>query len=91
MLPTGPESPGTHWYQCRLLLRSPLAVNAGQRITGVLRMVANERWSYNLSLTLALPGSEHTAADGAVVQAEATAGLQDQLYYYMSAAATTTA
>lgn len=65
--------------QCRLLVRSPLAVNAGQRITGVLRMVANERWSYNLSLTLSLPGSEHTSADGAPVQASAKAGLQDQV------------
>ena len=84
VLPTGPASPGTHWYQCRLLLRSPLALNAGQRVTGVLRMVANERWSYNLSLVLTLPGSEHTSSDGTLVQESASAGLQDQLYYYMS-------
>jgi type I protein arginine methyltransferase len=91
VLQTGPRDAGTHWYQCRLLLRTPLAVNAGQRISGTLHMVANERWSYDLSLTMSLPGSEHTAADGVAISAVATAGLQDQLYYYMTGAAATTA
>jgi hypothetical protein len=31
---TAPECPGTHWYQCRLLFREPLAVNRGQTVTG---------------------------------------------------------
>ncbi|CAM9588973.1 unnamed protein product [Phaeothamnion confervicola] len=30
VLSTGPESPGTHWYQCRLLLQQPIGVNATQ-------------------------------------------------------------
>ncbi|CAN0112291.1 unnamed protein product, partial [Discosporangium mesarthrocarpum] len=29
-LSTAPDRPGTHWYQCRLLLRDPIAVNATQ-------------------------------------------------------------
>jgi hypothetical protein len=91
VLPTGPSHPGTHWYQCRLLLPAPLAVNAGQRIAGVLHMVANERWSYNLTLSMSLPGSEHAAVDGVPVSGTATAALQDQLYYYMTAATATAA
>lgn len=34
ILSTSPESPGTHWYQCRLLFKEPLAVNKGQYISG---------------------------------------------------------
>lgn len=52
-LSTGPADPGTHWYQCRLVLRAPIAVNVGQTIEGVLHMVANERFSYNITLTSA--------------------------------------
>lgn len=29
-LSTAPELPQTHWYQCRLMLETPLAVNATQ-------------------------------------------------------------
>lgn len=29
-LSTAPEAPQTHWYQCRLMLETPLAVNATQ-------------------------------------------------------------
>lgn len=35
-LNTAPTHPATHWYQCRLLLRQPLAVNATQVVTGTL-------------------------------------------------------
>ena len=38
-------------YQCRLLLQEPIAVNASQRVKGVLRMVVNDKFSYNLTLT----------------------------------------
>lgn len=30
VLSTSPEAPQTHWYQCRLMLQEPLAVNATQ-------------------------------------------------------------
>ena len=32
------QDAGTHWYQCRLLLLSPIAVNASQEVSGVLEM-----------------------------------------------------
>jgi type I protein arginine methyltransferase len=82
VLPTGPSHPGTHWYQTRLLLSEPLAVNVGQRITGVLRMVANDQRSFDLDLEMSLPGSEHAAADGLRVSAAGEVVLQDQLYFY---------
>lgn len=31
---SGPDAPGTHWYQCRLLLMIPIAVNKNQHVTG---------------------------------------------------------
>lgn len=50
-LSTGPYTPGTHWYQCRLLLRSPIAVNATQAVSGHLKMTVNDKFSYHISLT----------------------------------------
>ena len=52
-LSTGPYTPGTHWYQCRLLLRKPIAVNETQTVSGHLKMTVNEKFSYNISLTSA--------------------------------------
>lgn len=51
VLSTSPGTPGTHWYQCRLLLAEPLAVNRGQTVSGVLKFAANESFSYDLELT----------------------------------------
>lgn len=90
-LNTGPWFPGTHWYQCRLLLREPLAVNAGQRVVGTLRCVANERYSYNLTLTLSLAGSEATTATGQRIQSTTALNLHDQMYHYLQPTAATTA
>jgi hypothetical protein len=39
---TAPECPGTHWYQCRLLFREPLAVNRGQTVTGTGLVVQSD-------------------------------------------------
>jgi histone-arginine methyltransferase CARM1 len=89
VLDTGPESAGTHWYQCRLLLREPVAVNAGQRLAGSLRMVGNERYSYDLTLTVGVPGSEHSTASGRPVESVVRANLHDQTYSYLTRPAAT--
>ncbi len=83
-LDTGPSSPGTHWYQCRLLLREPLAVNAMQRIGGTLTMVANDKYSYHLTLSMHIVGSEYTRADGLRISSSVGINLQDQMYHYLS-------
>lgn len=57
VLSTSPGSPGTHWYQCRLLLPEPIAVNRGQVVSGVLAFKANEHFSYDLALTAQLEGT----------------------------------
>ena len=74
-LSTSPYSTGTHWYQCRLLLSEPLAVNKGQAVTGRLHMVANEAQSFDLSLDITLDGTDITSS--------ATFKLQDQMYHYL--------
>eukprot|EP00952_Eustigmatos_sp_NYUAD-ZCMA_P003100 13491-Eustigmatos_ZCMA.PRE.1 len=51
VLSTSPDSPGTHWYQCRLLLPEPIAVNRTQTVSGTLRFDANDSYSYELKLT----------------------------------------
>lgn len=50
VLSTAPEAPGTHWYQCRLLLSTPIAVNATQVVTGNLHFVANKKFSYDIDM-----------------------------------------
>ena len=55
-LTTAPDQPGTHWYQCRLLLATPIAVNASQTLTGSLRFVASSKTSYTVTLRLELEG-----------------------------------
>lgn len=57
VLSTSPGSPGTHWYQCRLLLPEPIAVNRGQVVSGSLAFKANEHFSYDLTLTARLEGT----------------------------------
>jgi type I protein arginine methyltransferase len=49
---TSPSAERTHWQQVRLLLKEPLAVNAGQLIRGWLHCVVNEMRSYNLEAEL---------------------------------------
>jgi len=56
-LSTQPGCPGTHWYQIRFLLEQPLAVNAGQRIEGTLKMQANNLQSYYLSINAKIDGT----------------------------------
>jgi type I protein arginine methyltransferase len=55
---TGPDQPGTHWYQCRLLQREPIAVNRNQTITGKLGFTANAKFSYDIALETRIAGTE---------------------------------
>jgi histone-arginine methyltransferase CARM1 len=50
VLSTSPKFPGTHWYQVRLLLSRPLAVNVGQIVVGHMRMKVNAKFSYDIEL-----------------------------------------
>ena len=54
---TGPEKPGTHWYQCRLLFVEPLAVNKGQTISGLLKFQANDKFSYDVDVYCKIDGT----------------------------------
>ena len=56
-LSTAPDAPGTHWYQCRLLLSEPIAVNASQTVSGFLKFVASTKTSYMVTMTLKLDGT----------------------------------
>jgi len=56
-LSTAPGCPGTHWYQIRFLLETPLAVNAGQHIEGTLSMEANNLQSYYVRLHCRIQGT----------------------------------
>jgi histone-arginine methyltransferase CARM1 len=56
-LSTAPWSPGTHWYQIRFLLETPLAVNAGQHVTGHVRMEANNLQSYYVEVSTKIAGT----------------------------------
>ncbi|KAJ1834451.1 hypothetical protein LPJ63_001936 [Coemansia sp. RSA 2711] len=94
---TGPQAPATHWQQVRLLLRQPLAVNAGQVVRGVVHMRANDQRSYDVEARLICLDAHESAAcpDAAALQAlmasgaqtaarvrEATWLLQEQVYNY---------
>jgi histone-arginine methyltransferase CARM1 len=57
VLSTAPWCPGTHWYQIRFLLETPLAVNAGQHIEGTVRMEANNLQSYYVSVDMKIAGT----------------------------------
>merc|ERR1719343_1439441 len=58
LLSTAPWCPGTHWYQIRFLLQTPLAVNAGQHIEGTLKMEANNLQSYYVRLFMKIKGTD---------------------------------
>lgn len=79
VLSTSPESTTTHWYQCRLLLKDPLAVNKGQFISGSLLFKANEKFSYFITMRVKLDGVEIE------VSSENVICLHDQMYHYLNA------
>jgi len=57
-LSTAPWCPGTHWYQIRFLLETPLAVNAGQHVVGTVRMEANQLQSYYVQVSMKIDGTD---------------------------------
>jgi histone-arginine methyltransferase CARM1 len=57
VLSTAPWCPGTHWYQIRFLLETPLAVNAGQHVEGYVRMEANDLQSYYVEVHMKIAGT----------------------------------
>lgn len=57
VLSTAPWCPGTHWYQIRFLLETPLAVNAGQHVEGYVRMEANNLQSYYVAVHMKIAGT----------------------------------
>ena len=73
------DTEGTHWYQCRLLLEVPVAVNRGQSVSGSLAFKANESFSYDIVVTAQLDGTSVVSAN--------TVHLKDQQYSYLTAAA----
>jgi len=57
VLTTAPGGPGTHWYQIRFMVETPLAVNAGQHIEGTLVLEANNLQSYYVKLFMQIKGT----------------------------------
>eukprot|EP00928_Gymnodinium_smaydae_P076608 TRINITY_DN5965_c0_g1_i1.p1 TRINITY_DN5965_c0_g1~~TRINITY_DN5965_c0_g1_i1.p1 ORF type:complete len:578 (+),score=155.42 TRINITY_DN5965_c0_g1_i1:103-1836(+) len=57
LLSTAPWCPGTHWYQIRFMLETPVAVNAGQHLEGTLVMTANNVQSYYIKLDAKIQGT----------------------------------
>jgi histone-arginine methyltransferase CARM1 len=62
-LSTSPDCPGTHWYQCRLLLSEPLGVNRGQYVFGTMAFKANDKFSFNITLTATIDGTEFSSTN----------------------------
>ena len=63
VLTTSPDNPTTHWYQCRLFLLEPLAVNKGQFVYGSMKFIANEKFSYYIMLTATIEGTDITSTN----------------------------
>jgi histone-arginine methyltransferase CARM1 len=72
-LSTAPESPITHWYQCKMLFKEPLAVNKGQTVSGVMRFAANPMFSYDIFISARIDGTAPT------IQTENKINLKDQV------------
>jgi len=56
-LSTAPQEPLTHWYQVRCLLPNPIFVRAGQRVSGSVLLIANERQSYDVEIEVVVEGT----------------------------------
>jgi histone-arginine methyltransferase CARM1 len=80
-LSTSPRLPGTHWYQIRLLLPSPLGVNAGQTVGGRVLMKVNKKFSYDVLLDCRLQGTAEKIASLSQIS------LHDPYYHYLSSPA----
>ena len=78
VLTTSPKAPGTHWYQIRLLLSQPLAVNVGQYVSGVLKMKVNSKFSYDLTLQAEVEGTREP------INSINHIALHDPYYHYLN-------
>eukprot|EP00928_Gymnodinium_smaydae_P060716 TRINITY_DN4447_c1_g1_i2.p1 TRINITY_DN4447_c1_g1~~TRINITY_DN4447_c1_g1_i2.p1 ORF type:complete len:525 (+),score=105.51 TRINITY_DN4447_c1_g1_i2:1396-2970(+) len=77
LLSTAPWCPGTHWYQIRFMLDTPVAINAGQHLEGTLVMTANNLQSYYIKLNTKIQGTT-------VVARADTIDLKDPEYRFYS-------
>ena len=59
---TGPEGAPTHWFQLRLVMRPPLAANAGQTVNVHIRMLATPQQSYKINGKMTLAGTEFASS-----------------------------
>lgn len=57
ILSTSPWDTLTHWWQTRLMLPEPLAINKGQEITGVFSFVSTESNTYDVRLVMEANGT----------------------------------
>uniref|UniRef100_A0A0N5ASE9 type I protein arginine methyltransferase n=1 Tax=Syphacia muris TaxID=451379 RepID=A0A0N5ASE9_9BILA len=55
-LSTAPTEPLTHWYQVRCLFDRPLMAYSGQIVKGTIKLVANERQSYDVDIAAEVNG-----------------------------------
>ena len=55
---TSPSSPATHWHQIRFLFQQPVAMNKGQKLSGTVKMTANNERSYNMLIEGTLEGTD---------------------------------
>ena len=85
-LSTSPKAPPTHWYQLRLMLGQPLAVNAGQVVSGEVRMRVNARFSYDVDVFAQLDGV--TLPNGSAIRSSNEGiDLSNPYYHYLSSPA----
>ncbi|KAL3319833.1 Ecto-ADP-ribosyltransferase 4 [Cichlidogyrus casuarinus] len=56
-LSTSPTEQLTHWYQVRCLFTTPLFVQEDQVLSGMVRMRAHSRQSYDVDIELVIPGT----------------------------------
>uniref|UniRef100_A0A7E4WCA6 type I protein arginine methyltransferase n=1 Tax=Panagrellus redivivus TaxID=6233 RepID=A0A7E4WCA6_PANRE len=59
-LSTAPTAPLTHWYQVRCPILNPFMMSKGDRARAIIKMVANERQSYDITMTVMFNGTTQT-------------------------------
>jgi histone-arginine methyltransferase CARM1 len=60
-LSTAPNAPLTHWYQVRCPIMSPVLVRVNDKVRIRMKMVANERQSYDITMSVTINGHSQTA------------------------------
>ena len=78
-LTTSPAMDQTHWHQIRFFLPQPIAVNAGDRLVGSMKMRVNGKRSYDIDLHLAL------ASNPTLIHRNYAYALHEQQYNYSTA------